>query len=198
MGAASAVAAIALLLTAGCSGGIEIDTGGDEVSADTISSKAEKALGPKVAGDPEITCDNALAAKDGETTTCEMRVGDDPTTYDVDVTLSMDGDDYDLAFRSDDYHPTEGKGTIFADQVETQAEDSLGEKYGTRPEITCPEDLDGEVGATTRCVLGVSGDEAKYGLTVEVTSLDGSEYSLSFRVDESPLEPGDELLDAAT
>ncbi|MDN5855296.1 MAG: DUF4333 domain-containing protein [Actinomycetia bacterium] len=194
---AGAAAAAALIVTAGCSGGIEITAGDDEITADEISSKAEDALGPKVSGDPSITCDEALDAKDGETTTCEMRVGDDPATYDVDVTLSMDGDDYNLAFRSDDYRPEEGNGTIFADEVASQAESSLGEKYGTVPEITCPDDLDAEVDATTRCVLGVSGDEEKYGMTVTVTGLDGSEYQLSFQVDETPLDPSDELLDSA-
>ncbi len=195
--AAGVAAAVALFATAGCSGGIEITTGDDEISADEISSQAEDALGPKVSGDPSITCDSALEAEDGQTTTCEMVVGDDPTTYDVDVRLTVDGDDYDLAFRSDDYHPEPGKGTIFADEVANQAEESLGQKYGTRPEITCPDDLDGEVGATTRCVLGVTGDEEKYGMTVTVTSLDGTEYQMSFQVDETPLEPGDELLNSA-
>ena len=178
---------VATLAVAGC-GGIEVSAGDDSISADEIASKAEDALEPKVGEKPDITCDSEMDAEDGESTTCEMRVGDDPKAYEVEATVSVDDGDYNLDFRSDDYHPTEGKGTIFADEIERQAEESLGEKYGTRPDITCPDDLAGKAGETTRCVLGVEGDDTRYGMTVEVTEMDGSQYNLSFSVDEQPMD----------
>lgn len=177
----------AVLVAAGC-GGIEITTGDNEISADEISAQAEEALATKVSGEPTITCDNAMSAEDGESTTCEMRIDDGPTTYEVEATLSVTGDEYNLDFRSDDYHASEGGGAIFADEVARRAEESLGEKYGTRPDITCPDDLAGKVGATTRCVLGVEGDDTKYGMTATVAEMDGATYHLDFAVDEQPLE----------
>lgn len=184
------VAVAAMLAAAGC-GGIEITTGDDEISADEISSKAEEALAPKVSGDPTITCASPMSADDGASTTCEMSVGDDPKMYEVEATLSVSGDEYNLDFRSDDYHRPDSLGKIFADEVAREAEAGLGNKYGARPDITCPDDLAGKVGATTRCVLSVEGDDARYGMTAEVTQLDGSRYNLSFSVDEQPMGEAD-------
>lgn len=183
------VTVVALLAAAGC-GGIELITDDDGLSADEVATKAEKELAPKVAGDPEITCDSGMRAEDGESTTCEMRVGDTPKAYEVEATLSVIDGNYTLSFRSDDYHSAMGSGVIFADEVARQAEESLGEKYGTRPDITCPDDLPGKVGATTRCVLTVDGDDTSYGMTSKVTQLNGSDYRLSFAVDEQPRGSG--------
>ncbi|UPK74233.1 DUF4333 domain-containing protein [Nocardioidaceae bacterium SCSIO 66511] len=182
-------ALVLVVLLAGC-GGIEVSTG-SEISASDVAAKAEEALAPKVDAEPSITCDDGLSAEEGDSTTCVMRVGDDDTEYAVEATVSsVDGDDANLDFSSEDYRPGEGEGTIFADEVARQAEDALESKYGQRPEITCPDDLPGEVGATTRCVLGVAGDETKYGLTAEVTAMDGPKFSLDFSVDDEPLDQG--------
>ncbi|UYM06456.1 DUF4333 domain-containing protein [Solicola gregarius] len=185
--AAAAGLTLALLLSA-C-GGIEVSAGTDDLSADDVASKAAEALTPKVGSEPTVTCDDGLTAEEGESTTCSMQVGGDPKEYAVEATVSsVDGDDVSLDFRSDDYRPTDGKGTIFADEVARQAADALEKQYGTRPKITCPDDLPGKAGATTRCVLGVEGDDTEYGMTAEVSEMDGTRYHLDFTVDDEPLD----------
>ena len=51
--------------------------------------------------------------------------------------------------------PPAAPRTLSAATVAKGAEDALQQKVGTRPDITCPKDLDATVGATTRCTLTV-------------------------------------------
>lgn len=55
-------------------------------------------------------------------------------------------------------------------------------------DVTCPDALEGEPGATVRCVI-TAGTE-RYGTTVTATSVEGTTVSFSIVVDEQPL--GDE------
>ena len=59
--------------------------------------------------------------------------------------------------------------TLTAAEVATAAEDALEEQVGTRPDITCPEGLPKEEGASTRCTLTGGEDSVEYGVTVTVT-----------------------------
>src|SRR5690606_8933354 len=130
------VLAIACILATSACGGIEVNTG-SEISASDVAAKAEDALAPKVADEPTVTCDAGLRAEEGDTTSCVMRVAGDEREYAVEATVSsVDGDNASLDFSSEDYRLEEGAGTIFADEVARQAEESLEAKYGTRPEIT--------------------------------------------------------------
>jgi hypothetical protein len=76
--------------------------------------------------------------------------------------------------------------TLSADEVATTAEDALEQQVGTRPDITCPEELAKEEGATTRCTLTGGDDPVEYGVTVTVTSADG-DTRIGVEVDDEPL-----------
>ncbi|HEV7186737.1 MAG TPA: DUF4333 domain-containing protein [Blastococcus sp.] len=79
-----------------------------------------------------------------------------------------------------------GAGTLSAGTVARGAEDALQKKVGTRPDITCPKDLDATVGASTRCTLTVGKDPARYGLTVVVTSVKDGNATFDVQVDRTP------------
>ena len=83
--------------------------------------------------------------------------------------------------------PLAGCGsTLSAGDVETEAEDALEEQVGTRPDISCPEDLEAEVGAETRCTLTAGDDPTKYGVTITVTAVDGADAEFDIVVDGQP------------
>jgi hypothetical protein len=79
-----------------------------------------------------------------------------------------------------------GAGTLSADEIATKAEDALEEQVGARPEITCPEDIDAEVGAETECTLTAGGNPTEYGVNITVTEVDGDAATFGIRVDEEP------------
>lgn len=76
--------------------------------------------------------------------------------------------------------------TVDRDDVEEQISSGVADKTGTTPEVSCPDDLDGEVGEEMRCTASVGSDD--YGVGVEVTEVDGTDVDFSWLVDE---EPGD-------
>ena len=76
--------------------------------------------------------------------------------------------------------------TLAADEVATQAENALEEQIGVRPDIVCPEDLEAEVGAETRCTLTAGDDPTEYGVTVTVTAVDGGKAQFDVEVDPQP------------
>jgi uncharacterized lipoprotein YmbA len=77
--------------------------------------------------------------------------------------------------------------TLSASEVATTAEEALEAEVGARPEVTCPEGLDKEEGASTRCTLTAPDDRTKYGITVTVTSTEG-DPELAVTVDDEPLD----------
>jgi len=77
---------------------------------------------------------------------------------------------------------------LTADTVATSAEDALEEQIGARPDISCPDDVEAEVGAETRCTLTAGDDPTEYGVTVTVTSVEGSNATFDVEVDEQPQE----------
>ena len=79
-----------------------------------------------------------------------------------------------------------GAGSVASGDVATAAEDSLEEQVGQRPDVSCPEDLEAEVGATTRCTLTADGLDGEYGVTVTVTEVDGDRASFDVEVDQEP------------
>lgn len=52
-----------------------------------------------------------------------------------------------------------------------------------KPDITCPEDLVGKAGTTTRCTL-TADDGSTLGVTVTVSSVDGDQIHFDFQADE--------------
>jgi hypothetical protein len=80
-----------------------------------------------------------------------------------------------------------GAGSLAADDVASSAEDALEEQFGVRPDISCPEGLEAEVGAEARCTLTSGEDPAEYGVTVTVSSVEGETANFDVQVDEQPL-----------
>jgi uncharacterized protein DUF4333 len=79
-----------------------------------------------------------------------------------------------------------GDTTVTVDKadVEEQITSGVEEQTGTRPDVSCPDDLTGEVDEEMRCTATVGADE--YGVTVTVTDVDGKDVNFSYLVDEEP------------
>jgi hypothetical protein len=75
---------------------------------------------------------------------------------------------------------------LAAESTAEKAEDALEDQIGTRPDISCPDDLEAEVGAETRCTLTAGEDPTEYGVTVTVTSVEGDTVNFDVEVDEEP------------
>lgn len=74
---------------------------------------------------------------------------------------------------------------LSADKLATSLADKLATTTGQpKPDITCPEDLVGKVGKTTRCTL-TANDGSTLGVTVTVTSVDGDQIQYDFEADKS-------------
>lgn len=71
-----------------------------------------------------------------------------------------------------------------ADKVKTTLENKVGQKAKS---VVCPDDLKGKVGTTTRCTLEAM-DGTKFGVTVTVTSVKGSNIKFNSVVDKTPMQ----------
>ena len=61
----------------------------------------------------------------------------------------------------------------------------LEKQVGRAPDsVDCPDDLKGEVGATTRCTLSDGGET--YGVDVNVTKVEGTDVKFDLKVDDQP------------
>ena len=74
--------------------------------------------------------------------------------------------------------------TVNKDDVAKQISDQLTQQFGRIPDVTCPDNLKGDLGATTRCQLQDQG--STYGVTVTVTSVEGGDVKYNFKVDDQP------------
>ncbi|MDH6549002.1 DUF4333 domain-containing protein [Streptomyces sp. SAI-041] len=69
------------------------------------------------------------------------------------------------------------------EKVATLVSEKLASTTGQpKPDISCPEDLVGKVGTSTRCKL-TAGDGSTLGVTVTVTSVDGDRINFDFEAD---------------
>lgn len=76
-----------------------------------------------------------------------------------------------------------GTPKVAQDKVEDQISTQLGKKIGHEPDkVSCPGDLTGEKGKSMECTLTDKGTE--YGVTVNVTSVDGKKVKFSIKVDD--------------
>lgn len=72
-------------------------------------------------------------------------------------------------------------GSMDKEDVERQLSRSLEDQTGTKPDkVNCPDDLEGEKGATMKCVLESGGD--KLPIMVTVTDVDGSDLTFHYEV----------------
>ncbi|MGW5125555.1 DUF4333 domain-containing protein [Streptomyces sp. NPDC004069] len=67
--------------------------------------------------------------------------------------------------------------------------DTVAEKLAAttgrpKPDITCPENLAGKVGTTTRCTLTAE-DGSTLGISVTVTSVEGKQINFDIKADET-------------
>ncbi|MFI0715979.1 DUF4333 domain-containing protein [Streptomyces inhibens] len=80
-------------------------------------------------------------------------------------------------------HVEKAEPKLPADKLATTVAEKLAAATGRqKPHITCPEDLVGKVGTTTRCKLSAD-DGSTLGVSVTVTSVDGSEINFNVKAD---------------
>lgn len=78
-----------------------------------------------------------------------------------------------------------GAGSVPASDVEEQISTVLEQEVGQAPDdVTCPDDLPGEVGAEMSCELSAGGQTI--GVTVTVSSVDGGQVNFDVLVDDAP------------
>lgn len=78
-----------------------------------------------------------------------------------------------------------GPGSVPAEEVAEKSSEMLAEQVGQTPdEFTCSDDLPAEVGAEIRCELTHEGESI--GVTITVTSVDGSDVQWDVVVDDTP------------
>lgn len=161
--------AVAVAGAAGCS------TGAKTVSKHDVESQiSTKMTGGNGQKPDSVTCPEDLAGQKGAEINCAMKYDGKTSTVNVTVS-SVDGDQakFDMV------------NTIDKDQVASSISDQLTQQFGRKPDaLTCPENLKGTTGATLRCEVTDQGQ--KYGLTVTVNSVDGSDVNYGFKVDEQP------------
>jgi hypothetical protein len=74
---------------------------------------------------------------------------------------------------------------LSADKLATTVAEELAATTGRpKPDITCPEDLVGKVGSTTRCTL-TADDGSTLGVSVTVSSVDGDQIDFDIEADET-------------
>lgn len=74
-----------------------------------------------------------------------------------------------------------GTPSVAQSDVEEKISSGLEEQVGQKPDdISCPDDLEGEVGTTMTCTLTAGGDQLD--VAVEVTEVDGDNVKFSFEV----------------
>ncbi|MFG2719649.1 DUF4333 domain-containing protein [Streptomyces sp. NPDC048416] len=81
---------------------------------------------------------------------------------------------------------TAGKSTpkLSAAKVADTVADKLAATTGQpKPHVTCPEDLVGKAGTTSRCTL-TADDGSTLGVTVKVTSVSGDQINFDFKADD--------------
>lgn len=75
--------------------------------------------------------------------------------------------------------------TLSADKLADTVAEKLAATTGQpKPDVTCPEDVAGKVGTTTRCTL-TAGDGSTLGVTVTVSAVDGDNINFDIRADET-------------
>ncbi|MFJ6610210.1 DUF4333 domain-containing protein [Streptomyces sp. NPDC091289] len=209
--ARAAAGVLAVLVVAGCS----VSVGSPKaVSKDEVAKQASAALSKKIGREvDDVTCEDDLKAKKGETTRCELTVGGQKQGMTA-TAASVDGDKVKIDFKVDDApgagssadpeptgstQPTEpaqpsgtpsaggggGEPAVDKAEVARQGKAALTAQTGQAPDaFSCPQDLPARVNATVRCQLAADGKQ--YGVTVTATSVLNGTVQMSFKVDATP------------
>ncbi|WP_432171467.1 DUF4333 domain-containing protein [Streptomyces sp. 1222.5] len=89
-----------------------------------------------------------------------------------------------LAGCSASVHAEKSTPKLSADKLATTVAEKLAASTGQpKPNVTCPEDLAGQVGNTTRCKL-TANDGSTLGVTVKVSSVDGDRINFDIKADD--------------
>jgi hypothetical protein len=76
---------------------------------------------------------------------------------------------------------------VAARDVATAVADAVEPRIGSRPDVSCPDDVPAEVGTRTRCTLTGADLGGRYGVTVTVATVDDGKVSFDVEVDTEPL-----------
>jgi len=206
---ASLAAAATLFGLAGCSGSVSIGekkVGTGELEKQ-VSSLVTKQLGKKPSA---VDCPDRLAGKAKATTLCTVTVDGDKRTVRLTVTKVDDGKAaFDVAEVNADGSPIEdttttepdaptttaaedtpttgadGVPTVAPAELERQITAELKTQVGREPDgLTCPDALEGTVGATTTCVLTDGADT--YDVLVTARRVNGLDVNFDFKVADTP------------
>jgi hypothetical protein len=158
-------------------------------TADSVEEQVRSRLGTDGAD-----CPADLAGQVGRTMICRATRGDD--AFDVRVTVTaVRADAIDLLIErvGGTSAPAAGGGgdvvsadpstTIPGDKVAQSVQEQLTERGEPVDRVSCP-DLAARVGASQRCTLVSRG--ATYGVTVAVTSVQGTDVRFGIQVDQTP------------
>lgn len=86
--------------------------------------------------------------------------------------------------------------TVSGDDVATAVEDQLEEQVGSRPDVDCgTDDVQLEVGTSITCVLTDPGSGLEYDTVVKFTKVDGTDFTFSFSVADTPNNPPEPTVD---
>ena len=183
--AAAGAAVFALVALAGC---------GKVATDDSVEEQITSQLGTDSAD-----CPGDLKGDVGQSIVCKGTKGAD--RFDVKVTVtSVEGDtiNFDIervgsgatappsapaAGSGADVVPAEPVSTVDGKNVAQSVFDQLVSNGKQVNQVSCP-DLAAQVGASQRCTL-VSGTET-YGVTVKVTSVQGTDVKFDIQVDQAP------------
>ncbi|MFI9511331.1 DUF4333 domain-containing protein [Nocardia sp. NPDC052566] len=182
--ATTVLAAIALA-AAGC--GSESAPTTAPVSKQQVETQITEKLAAKLGASPQaVHCPGDLDGKVGATLRCDLT---DHTGIEYGVTVTttaVDGKDVNFEIKVDDLPKAGSLIVVTKADVQEQVATELGGQVGKRPKsVTCPQDLAAKVGTTMRCTLRDDTD-ATYGLTVTVTSVEGSNVNFDVKVDSQP------------
>jgi hypothetical protein len=168
---------------------------GKVATNDSVEDQIKSQLGTDSAD-----CATDLKGEVGQSIVCKATKGDAPP-FDVKVTVtSVEGDtiNFDIerlaaaptvapaAPASDtaaDVAPSSPSATVDGKNVAQSVFDQLVSNGKQVNQVSCP-DLTAQVGASQRCTL-MSGTE-KYGVTVTVTTVQGTDVKFDIQVDQTP------------
>ena len=81
-----------------------------------------------------------------------------------------------------------GEKVISEAELEAQVAAQLAAEVNQpEPDIDCPGELEADVGAQTMCELSVEGDEARYGVSVQVTKVADGKATFDLKVADEPI-----------
>lgn len=151
--AASAIATAAILCVglAGCSSKVET-TSAPRISAAALQTEFTDRIKSESGNPPKsVTCPNDLVGKVGETTSCEVVMGENNFVQ-ADLTVTkVEGGRIDF-----DYSPS-----LTKDQLERAIK-----SITSAESVTCDAGLEGKVGASTRCEIGKDGTQQEKTISV--------------------------------